>query len=164
MAQSWIAAAWFLPFVVPIAFLVAQSDMARLKIPNTHVIALVAVFAVVGLIALPFGDYLWRWSHLGVVLVIGFLLNLAGAMGAGDAKFAAAAAPFVALGDLTLVFAILAAASLAGFATHRLAMRSFGPRVAPEWESWTSGRRFPMGLPLAMALVFYLAAGIFLGA
>ncbi len=42
-------ALWFLPFVLPIALWVAWSDMKFMKIPNKAVLALVAVFAVVGL-------------------------------------------------------------------------------------------------------------------
>jgi len=85
--QMAAAALWFLPFMVPIAIWVAWSDMARMKIPNLAVAALVAVFAIVGLVLVwtgtwTFGDYGWRWAHLGVVLAIGFVANLAGAMGA----------------------------------------------------------------------------------
>ena len=71
--------------------------MRAMKIPNIAVMVLVAGFAVLGLFAFDFTQYLWQWSHLVVVLVIGFLLNMAGVLGAGDAKFAAAAAPFLLL-------------------------------------------------------------------
>ena len=90
MSLDWTTAAWFLPFVFPITVWVAWSDMATMKIPNKAVLALLAVFVVIGLIALPFNDYLWRYAHFGVVIVIGFILSSVGAMGAGDAKFGAA--------------------------------------------------------------------------
>ena len=55
------------------------------------VLALLIVFAVVGLVALPsFTEYLWRWSHFAVILVFGFVASSLGMMGAGDAKYAAA--------------------------------------------------------------------------
>ncbi len=94
-------ALWFLPFALPICLWVAWSDLKFMKIPNKAVLALVAVFAVVGFIALGWPDWGWRWLHLLVILIIGFALNIIGAIGAGDAKFAAAMAPFVALADLT---------------------------------------------------------------
>ncbi|WP_407940885.1 prepilin peptidase [Mesobaculum littorinae] len=147
---------WFLPFVLPICLWVAWSDMARMKIPNLACGALVLVFLVVGPIALPLGLWGWQWVHLAVILAAGFVANLAGVMGAGDAKFAAAAAPFVPLPDAMPVVYLLAAVLLAAFAAHRAAraLPALRNRV-PEWESWTR-RDFPMGLPLAGTLLFYL--------
>jgi prepilin peptidase CpaA len=162
-AQTAAAALWFLPFVVPIAIWVAWSDMARMKIPNKAVMTLVAVFAVVGLIALPLEVWAWRWVHLAVILAIGFLANMMRMLGAGDAKFAAAMAPFILRDDLILFSYLFAAALIAGFATHRLAKRipAVRQRVAG-WESWER-KDFPMGLSLSGALVFYLVIGIVYG-
>ena len=87
------AASWFLPFVTPICIYVAYMDMKSMRIPNPSVVALFAVFAIVGLVALPFDVYLWRYVHLVVALLIGMGLNAGGLVGAGDAKFVAAAAP-----------------------------------------------------------------------
>lgn len=151
------AAPAFLIATLPIAIWVAWSDMATMTIPNVAVVALVVVFAVVGVLVLPMPEYLWRYSHLIVVLVVGFILNLTGAIGAGDAKFAAAMAPFIPFADLFPFMMLFAAVMLAAFATHRLfraipAIR----RGFPGWQSW-SRRDFPMGFALAGALVVYLA-------
>lgn len=156
MGLTATAAAWFLIAAVPISFFVAFSDLSRMKIPNVAVGALVASYGVLGLIALPFSEYLWHWTHLVVALVIGIVLNAARAIGAGDAKFIAAAAPMVATADLVLLIPLFAACLIAGYMTHRLAMYSPLRRMTPGWESWTAGRRFPMGFPLGMTLVFYL--------
>lgn len=162
-AQTVSSALWFLPFALPIAIWVAWSDMARMKIPNKAVIALVAVFAVVGLIALPIEVWAWRWVHLVVVLALGIVANMAGLVGAGDAKFAAAMAPFFPVEDLVLVAYLFAATLIAGFVTHRLAKRVHAIRASTEgWESWTR-KDFPMGLCLGGALVFYLAVGVVWG-
>ena len=64
MALEWTTAAWFLPFILPIAIWVSWSDLAHMKIPNKAVIAMLAVFALVGLVALPFEEYLWRYAHI----------------------------------------------------------------------------------------------------
>jgi len=150
-------ALWFLPFVTPIALFVAWSDMAAMKIPNKAVLALMGVFAVIGLIALPLADYAWRWLHFAVVLVIGFVLTTAGAMGGGDAKFGAAMAPFIALGDLQAFLLIFSASLLAAFVAHRSARAIPALRgLAPHWTSWSSPK-FPMGLALSAALLIYLA-------
>lgn len=162
-AQSAAVSLWFLPFATPIALWVAWSDMARMKIPNKAVVALVAVYAVIGLIALPLEDYLWRYAHLGVVLAVGFLANMARLLGAGDAKFAAAMAPFIALPDAVTFIYLFAATLIAGFAVHRLARVTPAiRRLAPGWESWTR-KDFPMGLCLGSALVIYLAASVLAG-
>ena len=156
MGLTAYAAFWFLPAVIPIAIYVAWSDLKRMKIPNVAVVTLVISFAILGLIALPFSQYLWHWSHLVIILLLGIVLNAAGVMGAGDAKFMAGAAPFVAVADLQLILALFAACLLAGFATHRIVKHSPLRALVPDWQSWSSGKRFPMGFPLAMTLVFYL--------
>ena len=133
-----------------------------LRTPSTLIfLALLAVFLVVGPFVLPLSDWLWRWAHLGVVLVIGILANAVRIVGAGDAKFAAAAAPFVAVGDLLVVLVILSAAAILGYLGHRLAKNTGLRRLVPHWQSWSSGKRFPMGLPLAITLVAYLALAAF---
>ncbi|RRH72218.1 prepilin peptidase [Falsigemmobacter faecalis] len=155
-ATTATEALWFLPFVAPVAFYVAWSDMAAMKIPNKAVLALLVVYAVIGLIALPVTDYAWRWLHFGVVLVIGFGLTMLGAMGGGDAKFGAAMAPFIALADLKGFLLIFSASLLAAFAAHRLARSIPALRaLAPTWVSWSSPK-FPMGLALAASLMIYL--------
>lgn len=157
-------AAWiFLPLVTAIGIWVAWSDMATMKIPNKAVLALLLVFVILGPIALPFTEYLWRLPHFLVVLAIGFVMSAAGLLGAGDAKFAAAMAPFIALPDLTAFFYIFAPVVLAAFVIHRLARRLPAlRRQFPDWESWER-RDFPMGLALGPGLVFYLLSGVIFG-
>lgn len=156
LAASAREALWFLPFVAPIAFWVCWSDMKLMKIRNAAVLALLAVFAVIGLIALPLEVYAWRWLQIGVVLVIGFLLTMLGLIGAGDAKFAAPMAGFIALGDLRLFLAVFAATLLGAFVAHRLLRAIPAIRaLCPDWLSWTS-KKFPMGLALAGSLMLHL--------
>ena len=138
--------------------------MKFMKIPNMAVLALFGVFVIVGLIALPLDEYLQRLLHLVVVLIIGFVISALGLIGAGDAKFAAVMAPFVALGDTFQMGYLLAAIILAAFVTHRLFQRSKAFRkLTPNWESWDN-KDFPMGLALGSALVIYLALGVAYGA
>ncbi len=164
MYISAYAATWFLPFVLPICFWVALSDLRDMKIPNKAVMTLTAVYLVIGLIALPLDIYAWRWVHLLVVLVAGIALNAIGALGAGDAKFAAAAAPFIAIGDLQMLLLILAATAFFGFVIHRIAKHSPMRRLAPHWVSWTREGKYPLGLSLGGALAIYLVQGALTGA
>ena len=163
MTISASAALWFLPFVLPICFYVAFTDLRDMRITNQAVILLAAVFIVVGLIALPLPVYGMRLLQMAAILVIGVVLNASGAVGAGDAKFAAAAAPFIAPGDLRLLLAIFAANLLAAFATHRLTKYTPLRRIAPDWKSWNMGWKFPMGLSLGGTLGIYLTLGAVFG-
>ena len=138
--------------------------MKFMKIPNKAVMALIAVFLVVGLVAIPLAEYPWRLLQFAVVLVIGFLLNMVRAIGAGDAKFAAAMALLIAPGDIRLLLYLLAAVIVAAVITHRAFRKSKAIRkLTPDWESWTR-KDFPMGLALGAALAFYLIAGVVYGA
>lgn len=163
LAASAREALWFLPLVIPIAIWVAWSDMKFMKIPNKAVLALAGVFAVIGLLALPLPEYGWRWVHLAAVLAVGFVLTIAGLMGAGDAKFGAAMAPFIAPGDLNLFIGIFAASLILAFVGHRT-MRAIPAvrKATPDWASWTH-RKFPMGLALSGALLIHLGAVATLG-
>lgn len=164
MALTTTQALWFLPFVLPICLYVCFTDLREMRITNQSVIALATVFLVVGLFALSLPEYGVRVLQLVVVLLIGVLLNAGGAIGAGDAKFAAAAAPFIAPGDLRLLLAIFAANLLAAFVTHRLAKYSALRQLSPTWQSWEMGWKFPMGLSLGGTLAIYLILGVFRGA
>jgi prepilin peptidase CpaA len=158
------AAFWFFLASLPICFWVILSDLRAMRIPNLSVLALVAVFVLVGAVVLPLSVMLGQLLHLLVVLLLGIVLNAAGAFGAGDAKFAAAAAPFVMLPDLGFVMMLLALTLLAGFMTHRLAARTRLRDLAPGWESWNRKKDFPMGLSLGTALSLYLGLAAFYGA
>ncbi|MGV8987466.1 MAG: prepilin peptidase [Cypionkella sp.] len=146
----------FLPFTLFVGLWVAWSDMRFMKIPNKAVLTLVAIYVVVGVLVLPLTFWAFGLGFGVVALVALFVANAAGLIGAGDAKFAAAMAPFFVLADYRLVVGLLAGCLLGAFAAHRLmrmipAMR----RATPEWQSWTH-KKFPMGLALAGMLNFYL--------
>lgn len=152
----------FLIFVAPLCLYVAWNDLRAMKIPTWSTDALAVVFVVVGIFVMPFSDYLWRYAHFGVVLLIAMFANAIGAMGAGDSKFLASAAPFVALDDLGLILTLFGLGLFAGFVIHRAA-RAIPPvrNLVPEWESWNQGKRFPMGFPMGAVLIVYLALPLF---
>lgn len=147
-----------LPFALPIALWVAWSDLARMKIPNRAVLAMAAVWPLVGWLAVPLDLWLWGFAIMAIVLVAGFVGNAAGLFGAGDAKFAAAMAGVFAGGDARLIAAIYAFSSISAFIVHRvLRVIPAVRRATPTWKSWTS-HKFPMGLALAGMLLIYLSA------
>lgn len=155
----------FVPFALAIGIWVAWSDMKFMKIPNRAVLALLAVWLVIGLLAvalslLPVKAWALGLGLAAAVLVIGFVANAVGLVGAGDAKFAAAMAPFFVGGDLRMIAGLVAACLLGAFAAHRMARRIPAVRRgAADWLSWNH-KDFPMGLALAGTLIFYLFAQI----
>lgn len=151
------AAVAFLPFALVIGLWVAWSDMKFMRIPNQAVLALALVFVLIGPLVLPWKLYLWQLLHIPVLLVFGFLLNLARAIGAGDAKFIAAMGPYFALADFQAIVALISAVLLAAFVTHRgLRLAPAFRRATGDWQSWDR-QDFPMGFALAGMLIFYLA-------
>lgn len=164
MAQYADAAFWLMLAALPIAAWVIWTDLSTMRIPNKAVMALVAVYAVIGVLTLPFATFAWSWLHLAVMLVIGFVLSMSGGFGAGDAKFAAAMAPFIALPDLLTFALILSALAILTFIGHRLARQVPAITAAtPGWVSWTR-RDFPFGVALAPALIVYLGLAALYGA
>jgi len=140
-----------------------------MKIPNKAVLALGAGFVIVGLGLmltglLPAMAFVWALALGFGVLVLGFLGNAAGLFGAGDAKFAAAMAPFFIGADARFVLGLFAACLLGAFATHRIFGRIPAFRRATAgWESWTH-KDFPMGLALSGTIVFYFVAALLFSA
>ena len=163
MALSSTEALWYLPFVMPICLYVAFTDLRDMKIKNGAVVALAGVFLILGPIILPLPDYGMRIVQMLGVLVVGIVLNATGAVGAGDAKFVAAASPFVPSADFLIVLMVFCATLLAAFCTHRLAKLSVLRRQTPHWKSWDSGRDFPMGLALGPSFVLYLLLAVVQG-
>lgn len=156
LGQSAAALA-FLVLVTPICAWVAWSDLKTMKIPNPAVLSLVAVYLVAGPLLMPIEFWLWGWLNLVVVLVVGIVLNTVAHFGAGDAKFAAAMAPFFAPAHLQLAVFLLAAFLLGAFAAHRLVRAVPALRgLAPDWVSWRRAD-FPLGLALVGTLWAYLA-------
>ncbi|GIT89916.1 membrane protein [Jannaschia pagri] len=151
---------------LPITAWVMWTDLTDMKIKNQAVLAMLAIFVVSGFFLLPLEDYLWRYAHFAVVLVICFVLSATIGMGAGDAKYIAAVAPFVALDDVSaiaLLYAFWAVVLLVGmFIARRIgAVR----RAYPDWIWLAEDRKshVPFGLALAPTVTSYFAYGATLG-
>lgn len=156
--QAYLA---LLIFSLPVCAWVCWSDLKTMKIPNNAVMALAAIFLVVGFVVFPTQDWAWRWVNLLVVLAVGFVLNALANVGAGDAKFAAAAAPFFSASHLNLIVPLFAAFLLGAFFSHRMLRAIPAVRaMTPDWVSWQR-KDFPMGLALVGTFVAYLVIRAF---
>lgn len=149
----------FLIAVAPVAVWAAGTDLARMKIPNLSVYAMVAIWTLMGPVLLPWQAWLWGYALGGMTLVVTFVLFAIGPVGAGDAKFGAAMAPFFIGADLARVMLLLSGCLLGAVAIHRLARAVPAVRRAtPGWQSWDQPRDFPVGLALAGMVIISLAA------
>ena len=147
---------------LPIAVWAAGSDMKRMKIPNKSVLALAAVWPLLGWLAVAtWTAWFWGFALMAIVLAVGYLAYTTGAFGAGDAKFAAAMAPMFVGADIGALLMIIFVCMIGALLLHRVAKTLPAVRnLTPDWESWTQRRYFPFGLALSGILVFYLVAAI----
>jgi prepilin peptidase CpaA len=146
---------------LPISIWAAFSDLKRMKIPNTSVIAMAAIWPLLGWFLVPMTAWLWGFALMAIVFVAGFLLYLTGTFGAGDAKYAAAMAGMFVGGNITDILVLLIVCMIGSLLVHRL-LRSmaFVRNATPDWVSWTQRRYFPFGLALSAILIIYLLAAI----
>lgn len=152
----------FFVLTLPFAFWAAYSDLSTMKIRNKLNIGLFAVFVVSAPFLLPLTEVGLRLGIAALTLFVGFVLNSAGRLGGGDAKFVAAFIPFVDPGEMSVFFMFLAGCLLAATAVHWVARRIPAIKaMAPHWKSWTAQPYFPMGLGLAPAFSLYLASRAF---
>lgn len=155
------AALIFLALVLPIAIWASVSDLKRMKIPNKAVLTMAAIWPLIGWLLVPFDAWLWGFALMAIVLVLGYLAYTTGTFGAGDAKYAAAMAPFFVGADVAWVMLLVAACLIGALVTHRI-MRAIPAirNMTPDWESWTQRRYFPLGFALSGIIVIYLVAAI----
>jgi prepilin peptidase CpaA len=156
----WLAIAAMLPLMS----LCAWYDLKSLRIPNGLVLGVVGVFLIVGLWGLPFDAFVWRLGQGAAVLLVGFGLFSLGAVGGGDAKMAAALAPFVAAHDIGSVLLLYAVVTMVLLLVLRLTMqmarhRTTGWMAIDQYALPPRERVFPMGLIFAITTVVYLLAG-----
>ncbi|MEX2517874.1 MAG: prepilin peptidase [Paracoccaceae bacterium] len=140
---------------LPPALAVAFWDLKFLKIPNWLTGLAATLFIGFVFLSLPFDRALWRLAGAALVLIVGFLFFLGGAIGGGDAKAAAAFAPMVAPADAAPMLVLVAAAALVGLALLTLLRRT--SLAQGSWAVWSERRRFPYGVALSTALVVYLS-------
>jgi prepilin peptidase CpaA len=150
-----ISPLWLLLPIIPIAVWVAWSDMKVMKIPNKAVMAMAGVWVAFGWLTVSWTDWAWGFAIMGIVLAVGFVMSTFRMLGAGDAKFAAAIAPFFVGADPLLVMGLVAASLLGAFVVHRILRGIPAVRSAtPDWISWTHSK-FPGGLALAAIIIIY---------
>lgn len=148
--------------VLPIAIWASVSDMKRMKIPNKAVLAMAAVWPLLGWLAVPtWTAWFWGFGIMAITLVALYLLYTTGTFGAGDAKYAAAMSGIFVGTPIDWLFVLIASCMIGALIVHRI-MRGIPAvrRMTPDWESWVQRRFFPFGLALSGILIVYLVAAI----
>lgn len=152
--MTTLAAAVFLAILVPACLYAAWSDLRSMTIPNAVPLGLAAAFLVAGPLLLPLGDLPWRFGIAAIGLFAGFLLNQTGQFGAGDAKLFAAVFLYIAPRDLPSYFILYAAITLVSVAILTAIKFAVPTRAAASgFRSLRERRRFPLGLPIALAAI-----------
>jgi prepilin peptidase CpaA len=137
--------------ILPILLASAINDLRHLRIPNTHVVCVLCVFAV----SLPF---LPSWSELGYRLFaaglafgVGFTLFALRMFGGGDVKMLAAVVLVVSSTDqllfLQLFSTMLLATSLGIVIVQRLPAG-----LQPAWQSVQQRGHVPVAVAFAASL------------
>jgi prepilin peptidase CpaA len=147
--------------VLPIAIWAAASDLKRFKIPNRAVLAMAAVWPLLGWLAAPtWTAWAWGFAIMAIAFVLGYLAFILFNFPGGDAKYAAAISPIFVGAPLTFLLSLIAASMIGALVLHQIMGRIPAiRRMTPDWESW--GKRiFPFGLALSAIVVFYLVAAI----
>lgn len=147
---------------LPIALWATYSDMKRLKIPNQAVLALAAVWPLLGWLAVPtWSAWAWGFAFLAIGFVIGYLAFALVGFPGGDAKYAAAMSPVFVGADIGLVLQLVLVCMVGATILHQIVRKiPIVRRMAPDWESWKHWRMVPFGMALSAILILYLVAAI----
>lgn len=146
-----------LALATPFALWAAWSDLTTMRIPNDLSVWAALAFILIMPFFLPLDDFGLRIAVGGWVLVVGFLLNAIGQVGGGDVKFATVMVPYALPADYRYLLIIYLSSLLICFALHRITLLILRRRqVQTQWASFDAGGKFPMGFPMAVAILVYL--------
>jgi prepilin peptidase CpaA len=148
--------------VLPIALWASLVDLQRFKIPNKAVMAMAAVWPLLGWLAVPtWTAWFWGLAILAIGIVLAYLAFALVNFPGGDGKYAAAIAPFFVGADLLRIGMIVFTCMLAATLAFQI-LRLIPPirRLGSDWESFKHWRIVPFGLALSSMLVYYLVAAI----
>lgn len=155
MSAHWDLAGLAIWPVAVIAIWAAAVDALYMRIPNGVHAALLAVFAILVLPGLPWTGIVARIGVATILFAVGFGLYTVNAMGAGDVKYLAAAAPLLPPEPHVVLLWLLMVtmAGLPVLAVHRLA------RLMPwtgRYPSFSEPGYFPYGPAISIGLVAIL--------
>lgn len=143
-----------LALVMPVVVVAALSDLRRLKIPNSHVIAALVLFAGAAPFLLEPEAIGARLIGAGIAFAIGFVLFALRLLGGGDVKMMAALMLFVPVGGSALFLQMFSLALLVTGGVMVIVQRA-GGRLG--WASVQARGKMPVGVSMALAVGGLLA-------
>lgn len=147
---------------LPLAIWASLSDLKRLKIPNKAVLAVAALWPLLGWLAVPtWTAWFWGFAIMAIGFLIGYLAFTFLRFPGGDAKYAAAISPMFVGADIGFALQIVLVSMIGATVLHQILRQiPFVRRMAPDWEGWKRWRMVPFGLALSGMMIFYLLAAI----
>ena len=147
---SWIAPGLFLALLA----VAAVSDIARRKIPNWTVLALIVVWVGAAIAGQAVGPWYLALAAAAFAFAIGYGLYHFGLMGAGDAKLFTAGALFANLAwmlQFSLITALLGGVLAIAYLLVRPRKAMRGLTAQGRAEALKSASGIPYGVPIALA-------------
>ncbi len=142
---------WTLVPLLAIVCAAARSDLRHLRIPNSHVLVVLALFVLTA-------PFLPGWSELGarllaaaIAFAVGFVLFVLRLFGGGDVKMLPAILLMVP-SDNQLVFLQLFAGSLLVTSLGALALQRLPAAQRLGWQSVRTAGHVPVGVAMAGAV------------
>lgn len=150
---TWVAPGLFLALL---AF-AGVSDIARRKIPNWTVLALIIVWIGAAIAGQAIGPWYLALAAAVIAFAVGYAFYNFGLMGAGDAKLFTAAALFANLGwlfQLALFTALLGGVLAVAYLMIRPRKAMRGLTAQGRAEALKNASGIPYGVPIALAAAF----------
>jgi len=149
-----LSVAWFLFAAILLA--AAVTDLVSYRIPNSLVVALLALFVV--LAALNWSSVAWL-SHIGAAILVfgaGIFLYALKQMGAGDVKLLAVVALWAGVFALPALLFFVSICGLLGLLVI-VVLRAVAPRMQP--DTGAGGPSLPRVLSKGQGIPYAIAIG-----
>jgi prepilin peptidase CpaA len=147
-----------IPLLPALAVLVASavSDLRHLRIPNSHVLLVLAIFVVTAPLVLTLPELGIRLLGAAIAFGIGFVLFALRLFGGGDVKMLSVVLLLVPSADVVLFLRLFAGALLiSSLGMVVLQRAAVGDRLG--WESFRRRGHVPVGVSIAIAAICLVA-------
>ena len=150
-----------LVLVLPLLLKIAIMDMRQQRIPNSMVLAMLAVFVLSAPFFLPISEIGYRCLAAGAVFVLGFAGFSFRLWGGGDVKAITVLVLFFPSATLSIYALAFSVSMFLGMA-FVMSLRAAVGHPDSAWVSLRPGAGFPMGVSIALSGILLPPAAMFL--
>ncbi len=145
---------------LPIAIWATLNDLKKLKIPNKAVLAMAAIWPLLGWLAVPtWTAWFWGLGFMAIGIALAYLAFALFNFPGGDGKYAAAISPFFVGADISYVLMLVLICMMGATLAFQVIRVLPGIRsVTTGWEGFKHWRIVPFGLALSAMAIYYLVA------